>query len=262
MSRPPVKRLVALCGGVAVCCGQAAAQDDDAAPGADNPVVVEMFLSQACNQSLEAAELVGDLASRRDIVALTWHVDYWDAFAAPGVGAWKDPFARPDFAARQMAYNVRMRGRALKMTPQAVIDGAMSVPGPRRDTVERRIVEARFSEAVARKAPPQLTIDREADGLIRTRIDNIDEPYDAYVVSFRRTTTTNVSGGDNAGVTFHETNVVRGLSPIAKDHIGPGEFSFERPGDGLDCAVIVQERSAGRIVAARYCGEFAALSRE
>lgn len=212
-----------------------------------------MFVSQSCSQSPPAAELAGELAGRSDIVSLTWHVDYWDNFAAPGVGPWKDAFAEPDFARRQMAYNERIRGRAMKMTPQAVIDGVISVPGSKRDIIERRITEARFLDEMARPVPPAVSVDRAANGFIRTRIENVGAPYDAMLVSFRRSAATKITGGDNAGVTLHETNVVRSVQPIAENHKGPGDFEFAAPKDGLDCAVLVQERGAGRIVAARYC---------
>lgn len=219
------------------------------------PVVVETFLSQACKLSPPAAGVLSDLSERPDIVALTWHVDYWDALPAPGVGAWKDPFARADFGARQTAYNRRIRGRAMKLTPQTVIDGVISVAGSQREAVEKRIVEAQFLDEMARPTPPLVTIGASGDGMLRTRIDNVGTRYDAYVVSFRRRAVTKVSAGDNAGLVFREANVVRAVAPIASDHSGPGDFTFAAPEKGLQCAVLVQERDQGRIVAARYCSD-------
>ncbi|MEK7264586.1 MAG: DUF1223 domain-containing protein, partial [Pseudomonadota bacterium] len=103
---------------VAILGGCALAQTSDAPPVitralySQRPVVVETFLSQACAKSPPATGVLQALSLRPDIVALTWHVDYWDAVPAPGVGPWKDPFATPDFGARQIAYNRRIRGRA------------------------------------------------------------------------------------------------------------------------------------------------------
>lgn len=252
------KNLAAVGGVCAVCCAQAEAGETGAgtasARAVPRPVVVEMFVSQACNQSPPAAEVLNALAARPDVVALTWHVDYWDDFPAPGVGAWKDPFARPDFSARQISYNKRIRGRAMKMTPQTVIDGVISVSGSNREAVEKRILEAQFLDEMARPTPPRVDIKDETGDIIRTRIDNVGAPYDAFVVNFKRKAVTKVRAGDNAGVTFREANVVHAVSRIADGHAGPGEFSFEAPPEGLDCAVIVQERGHGRIVAARYCG--------
>ncbi len=214
-----------------------------------------MFLSQACKSSPPASAYLTELSARPDVVALTWHVDYWDKVAARNVGAWVDPFARTDFAERQKAYNERIRGRAMVFTPQAVIDGFISVVGSKRETVEARILDAQFFDEKARLTPPFLSVESAENRMIRTRIDNVGAPYDALLVKFRRSATTEVGGGDNAGVTFREANVVRAVSSLAKDHSGPGDFSFSAPGGGLDCAVLVQERNNGRIVAARYCSD-------
>jgi len=246
--------------GAAVFGGSALAQTDDAAPErrasafAERPVVVETFLSQACSQSPPAASVLHDLSLRPDIVALTWHVDYWDKFPARA-GPWKDPFAQPDFGARQMAYNRRIRGRAMKMTPQTVIDGVLSVSGSQRGAVEKRILEAKFLDEMSRPTPPSIEIDDAGNGMLRTRIENVGAAYDAVMVSFEYRAVTRVSGGDNAGVTFREANVVRATAPIASGRTGPGQFSFAAPAEGLGCAVLVQERENGRVVAARYCAD-------
>lgn len=250
------KGFAVVVGAVAAFVGCANAQSENARIGpAARPVVVEMFLSQACNQSPPAAEILHNLAARDDVVALTWHVDYWDAFPAPGVGPWKDPFAKPDFSARQLAYNERIRGRAMKLTPQAVVDGVISVSGSKPDALEKRIIEAQYLDEMSRPTPPTLEISREGRSVIRTRISNVGAAYDATLVSFRKTVETKVAGGDNAGVTFREANVVRAMAPLAENHSGAGDFTFAAPTDGLDCAVLVQERGSGRIVAARYCSD-------
>ncbi len=218
------------------------------------PVVVEMFLSQACNASPPAAHVLSEIAGRSDVVALSWHVDYWDQYASQKFGTWPDPFARDAFGDRQMAYNKRLRGRATKMTPQAVIDGVISVAGAKREAIEQRILEAQVYDEHARPTPALLDLKRRDDGIIRIRIENVGVPYDASVVSFRRAAVTKVVGGDNAGLVFREANVVRAVTTLLDNHDGPAEFTFRPPKKGLDCAVIVQERNHGRIVAARYCG--------
>jgi hypothetical protein len=51
------------------------------------PVVVELFTSQSCSSCPPADALLGELARRGDVVALGFHISYWDG---PG---WKDPFS-------------------------------------------------------------------------------------------------------------------------------------------------------------------------
>jgi hypothetical protein len=57
--------------------------------------VVELFTSQGCAQCPPADALLTGLAEEGDVVALAYHVDYWDY-----VG-WEDTFGDEDFSDRQ-----------------------------------------------------------------------------------------------------------------------------------------------------------------
>ena len=73
--------------------------------GQNAPVVVELFSSQGCASCPPADQFLLELAQQRNIIALGWHVDYWDYIG------WKDAFAHPAFTERQKAY-----ARALNRT--------------------------------------------------------------------------------------------------------------------------------------------------
>ena len=87
-----------------------------------DPVVVELYTSQGCEECWRANGVLAELARRPDVVALTFPVDYWDYLG------WKDTYAHPAFAWRQRAYKRAMRLRELH-TPQMIIDGASHVSG-------------------------------------------------------------------------------------------------------------------------------------
>jgi hypothetical protein len=53
------------------------------------PVVVELFTSQGCSSCPPADALLGELAGRNDVVALGFHISYWDSLG------WKDPSTAP-----------------------------------------------------------------------------------------------------------------------------------------------------------------------
>ena len=51
-----------------------------------SPIVVELYTSQGCNSCPPADALFGELARQPGIVALGFHVDYWNYLG------WHDPF--------------------------------------------------------------------------------------------------------------------------------------------------------------------------
>lgn len=223
----------------------------------DRPVVVEMFLSQSCPKSPPAAEFMTELARRRDVVAIAWHVDYWDKISSRKYGAWEDIFASPENSVRQKAYNKRIRGRGVVFTPQAVVGGQISDVGSRRSAVDEDIETARKLDDEANPARPHLAFDRissEQANSLRVRIDKVALPYDVILVRFMKAAETKITGGDNAGATFREANIATGVEQLAERQHGVGVFSFAAPkDDAMGCAVLVQEHGQGRIVAAQYC---------
>jgi len=56
--------------------------------------VIELFTSQGCSSCPKADQLLSEMAERPDVVALAWHVDYWDYIG------WPDTFGTPENTAR------------------------------------------------------------------------------------------------------------------------------------------------------------------
>src|SRR5271154_5795969 len=81
---------------------------------ARTPVVVELFTSQGCASCVKSGELVGELATRAHVIALTFPVDYWDYLG------WQDTFAKPEFTDRQRAYLKTLALRDV-YTPEVVV---------------------------------------------------------------------------------------------------------------------------------------------
>jgi len=68
------------------------------------PVVVELFTSQGFSSCPPADALLGELATKSDILALGFHVSYWDSLG------WKDPLSSQSSTDRQKAYARRFNG--------------------------------------------------------------------------------------------------------------------------------------------------------
>src|SRR5205085_74340 len=67
------------------------------------PPVVELFTSQGCSSCPPADALLGELARRGDVIALGFHIDYWDKLG------WKDPLSTPQSTERQRRYAQKRR---------------------------------------------------------------------------------------------------------------------------------------------------------
>ncbi len=203
---------------------------------ADGPVLVELFTSQGCNSCPPADAYLGDLAKRKDVVALAFHVDYWDQLG------WKDPFADAAWTRRQRQYSRALRTTQI-YTPQMVIDGGVHAIGSDRASVERLIGDA------AKRQRPAVALKRAPDGL-DLRIDGQGEG-EIWVVGYDPRHETKVPRGENAGKTLAEFNVVRGIRQV--DAWKGGALSrmlaaAELP-PGAAHAVLIQEAGLGRVLA-------------
>ncbi|MCO6386746.1 thioredoxin family protein [Aliihoeflea sp. 40Bstr573] len=113
-----------------------------ATPDVDRPVaVVELFTSQGCNSCPKADALLRELAERGDVVALAFHVDYWDYLG------WKDTLARPEHTERQRDY-ARMFGNRSVYTPQIVVNGSIDVKGSKPARVESALRRAQMGHSL------------------------------------------------------------------------------------------------------------------
>ena len=205
--------------------------------------MVELFTSQGCSSCPPADALLADLADRDDLLALSFHVDYWDYIG------WKDVFASPLYTRRQRSYAQRFRRRYV-YTPQMVINGGAEVTGSDRARVFREIARNK------RTAQVSMGLSQDAAGRIVVSIPGAAEREDAtvWLVAYDREHLTKVTRGENRGRTIRNRNVVRGIQRIG---VWRGE-TLEIPvmlsevvPDGADsCAVLVQSQRTGRIIGA------------
>ncbi len=215
---------------------------------AAGPVVVELFTSQGCSSCPPADEYLGELNGRDDVIALAYHVDYWNYIG------WTDPFAAKWATQRQRDYERSLNQRYV-YTPEMVVNGAYHEVGSDRHSVEELI-------AAAEKAPPAgppITLTMGDDEVVAVKIGGAATPPAAkatvWLVKFDREHRTAVKRGENEGRTLTDYQVVRTLREIGSWTGAPLEFSVDLeksgPGDG-GCAILVQgEDGAGPILAAR-----------
>ena len=219
----------------------AAALAPVAASAADRPVVVELFTSQGCSSCPPANAYLNELArDRSDLLALAFHVTYWDRLG------WKDPFSMQAATERQDRYGHKFGDGSY--TPEIVIDGASSHVGSRRDEVGPAIDAAKRQGRTA----TNVSVTRES-GKLTIEVGEGSGSGKVLLVGFDHAHETAIRRGENGGRTLRESNVVRSVREVA-DWQGKALHVGETFPEGEDAAVIVQAPD-GRIVgAARLSG--------
>lgn len=220
----------------------AGARTPASAADAAGPWAVELFTSQGCNSCPPADAHLGELARRADIVALSFHVDYWDYIG------WKGPFASRDTTDRQRAY-ARVLKQRYVYTPEMVVDGIGHDPG--REMPPIRELLAKAQQRSPRRATPELS--RDASGLLTIRLADFaldGGSADVTLAVYDRRHSTQVRNGENAGRTLDNFNTVRRFEKIARWE-GAAKF-WTVPGDsfgpGQGVAVLVQRADHGPMI--------------
>jgi hypothetical protein len=202
------------------------------------PVVVELFTSQSCSSCPPADALLGELARRGDVVALGFHISYWDG---PG---WTDPFSSQSSTDRQRAY-ARLFNLGQVYTPQMVVDSAREMVGSDRKAVLAAVRDVR-PETIA---PVTFAADRRS-----VAIGAGDGRGNVLLVRFAQKRTTRVAGGENARRTLEDVNGVEMLASLGSWNGSALSFAIEPPAAGEGVAVLVQEPSGRMLGAAALLG--------
>ncbi len=206
-------------------------------------VVVELFTSQGCSSCPPADTYLGELAAEPNVLALAFHVDYWNYIG------WTDPFASKLATQRQRDYARQLSLRYV-YTPEIVVNGAAEGVGSERQTIAPLIKAA----AADRQPRAAVTLQRDTDGKLVVHVGDAPahEPATVWLVGIDRERTTSVTRGENGGQTLKEYQIVRSFKEIgtwrgqALDLTVAGS---EAAGDG-NVAVLIQLGGTGRIIGA------------
>jgi len=216
-----VARAAALVAGLVMAGPPADAAEPQ--PGS-RPVVVELFTSQGCSSCPPADALLRELARRADVLALGFHISYWDRLG------WKDPLSSEASTERQRTYARRLNGGQV-YTPQIVVDGSGDLVGSNRAAVLKALSDVRPVAATAVTFAP----DRRS-----VSVGAGPGSGSVLLVRFIRHQTTEVAAGENAGRILQDANGVRTLTTLG-DWTGPArEFPIEPPAAAEGLAVLVQ----------------------
>ena len=203
------------------------------------PAVVELFTSEGCSSCPPAETYIGELTQRRDVLALAFHVDYWDDLG------WRDRFALPTAVQRQHEYAKSLRLSSV-YTPQVVIDGQGNFVGSDRASIGRSLAEKRDGVAVA------LSV-RDGEVFIDLDARPKGAPSDILLVAYLRTAVSAIGRGENAGRTLIGFNIVRDFRSLGRWDGQKRQYHARvdaLPRDATDVAVLVQTLGQAPIIGA------------
>jgi len=212
------------------------------------PVVVELFTSQGCSDCPAADRIVTELAKRKDVIALSLPITYWDMLG------WKDTLATEANTNRQKSYAKAMNRSGI-YTPQVIIDGHLDIVGNQRDKVMAAV--ANRAVEIAYDQPVNLTL-AIASGRVEISIPaaaraKIKPLATIWVMRTLAQANVNVQQGENRNHQLAYANVVRELHRAGE---WTGEaMKLDLPltlgkakQDGI--AVILQNRDYGQVLGA------------
>lgn len=170
--------------------------------------VVELYTSEGCSSCPSADRWLSSLIEapkdELDVLALAFHVDYWDYLG------WKDRFSSADYTRRQRQLGANNLQRTI-YTPEFFVNG-MEARGT------NNILE-KIQQANQQQAPLdlKLTISRdEAELVLELHSpgdrDTIGQIHHRYLV-YENDLSTEVKRGENSGATLQHQQVVRYMSP-------------------------------------------------
>jgi hypothetical protein len=210
-----------------------------AAPASASPVLVELFTSQGCSSCPPADDILAKLAGRDDVVALAFHVDYWDYIG------WTDKLAIPEATARQKAYRAAFRNTQI-YTPQMVIDGRVEFPGNDAAEVASAIARAKKIHPLG----PDVAVARAAGAVTVSIPASAIHGAHVWYAVVAPAETAKVARGENRGRTLLSANPVRRLGDLGS--YDGAAWSATIPGITADQSVAVwlQAPSLGAVAAA------------
>ena len=178
---------------------------------ANVPTVIELYTSEGCDSCPPAdqwlSRTVAKTRAEKDgnVIALAFHVDYWDYIG------WKDAFAQPAFTQRQNAL-AKSGGASGVYTPQVFVNGKDDRSWTRGGALaSAALASVKFS----------LTSAWQGDGLVLSaKFADVNPAIRLRYAVTENGLVTAVKAGENKGETLRHDAVVRAHGLLSADASG------------------------------------------
>ena len=200
-----------------------------------NKILVELFTSQGCHSCPPADKILGELIKNdKDIIGLSFHVDYWNYIG------WKDIFSDAKFTARQREYNSVFR-RSSIYTPQMVVGGKYQAVGSRYLSVKDALNKAKnqkhkLLDVSAIEVGSNIEIYKNQD---------VPKNIDFTLIGYDHSHTVNIIRGENSGKKLTYSNVVKSLEKL--NFGASNNISYPKPKSD-SWLIIIQDKKTKEVV--------------
>lgn len=195
--------------------------------------VVELFTSQGCSSCPAADRAMSYLVKQPDVVALAYHVDYWN------YRGWTDTMASPENTARQYGYAHTLK-RSGVYTPQAILNGREQSKGTDADVLNRRLDDMK---SAGKGLVVSVQAEKNGDELAIS-IGEGRGKADVVVVYFKHRKDVEIGKGTNSGTKVSNWNSVTDVQTVGMWHgqpmriVLPAKVMDRTGNDG--CAILLQ----------------------
>ncbi|WP_158655337.1 DUF1223 domain-containing protein [Flavivirga eckloniae] len=202
-------------------------------------VVLELFTSQGCSSCPPADDLLNEVKTKysdSEVVALSYHVDYWNYIG------WKDPFSKKMFSDKQRKYGHKFNSSSI-YTPQVVVNGKEHFVGSNRGIMNTKLndyLKKTSTNTVVlsnlKKDNNTISLDYKIEGTVSKKALRIVLVINERITSIKR--------GENRNRVLKNANIVVNEVSLNLDSVN-GEASIIIPdivtqSDDLSIVALIQ----------------------
>lgn len=191
-------------------------------PTSKHVAVLELFTSQGCSSCPSADRLLEKYSAKDNVIALSFHVDYWNRLG------WKDPYSSKEFTKRQYDYASALNAGVY--TPQLVINGQSEMVGSDAGKINNTLKKV-WAEERATEVSIQSVRMENGTAIINYTLKGNLTNASLNIAIVEKKTVTAIKTGENSGVTLSGTNVVRNFQTLSNVKEGGNSYSIQVPSD-------------------------------
>lgn len=171
-------------------------------------VLLELFTSQGCSSCPSADELVGEYRNNPNIIALAYHVDYWNRLG------WIDTFSNASYSQRQRDYAEQFKLDGI-YTPQLVVNGTVEFVGSNKQKLDDAINIGLSNKNTNTIFVNEVVIN---DNTLSVNFSSNTSFKNNFftILLVQNQATTYIKHGENKGLKLTNYNIVRDLVKLSK----------------------------------------------